>query len=129
MLASIIEYDASLALENEEDSDTGGGNSECYLSVFVAEANQATLGPQHHTVIHEFFGDLVENTSRLRRVTGDRLGYITEEDLEQLCKHLTKLRMEEMTFLLDWTRAHYGPKLKWEQCNIPHCVARIITWR
>jgi len=116
MLASIVVYDERLALENEEDSDTGAGISECCLSVFVAEANQATLSPQHYTAIHELFGDHLEDTSGLRREMGDRLGHITEEDLEQLCKHLTELRMEEMTFLLNWTRAHSGPKLKWEQC-------------
>ncbi len=116
MLYSIAVYDENLAIDNEEESDTGAGISEGCLSVLVAEANQATLSPQHYTVIHEFFGDLIGNMSRLRRATGDRLDYITEEDLEQLCKHLYELTEEDMTFLLDWTRAHCAPKLKWEQC-------------
>ncbi len=115
MLASIVMYDENLAIENKDESDTGAGISECCLSVFVAEANRATLSPQHCTAILKLFGDHLEDTSGLRQATGDRLGHITEEDLEQLCKHLTELRMEEMTFLLYWTRAHCGPKLKWEQ--------------
>ncbi len=116
MLASIVMYDEYLAIENEDESDTGAGIRECCLSVFVAEANEATLSPQHYAAISEIFGAHLGDTSGLRRVTGDRLGHITQEDLEQLCKHLTELRMEDMNFLLDWTRAHCGPKLKWEQC-------------
>ncbi len=117
MLASIVMYDEKLAIENEDESDTGAGINECCLSVFVAEANQATLSPQHYTAIFKVLGNRLEDTSGLRRATGDRLSHITEEDLEQLCKHLTELTKEGKPFLLNWTRAHCGPKLKWEQCT------------
>jgi len=112
ILASIIIYDEYLAIKNKDESDTGAGIREYCLSVFVAEANEATLSPQYYAAISEIFGAYLRDTSGLRRVIGDRLGHITQEDLEQLCKHLTKLRIEDMNFLLDWTRAYYRPKLK-----------------
>ncbi len=45
MLASIIMYDEYLAIENKDESDIGAGIRECCLSVFIAEANEATLSP------------------------------------------------------------------------------------